>query len=129
MPFRVGDEFFDRNRAMAIEWMELATESETFVWEGESDADWLLTVIQYWRNLSQVRHDLQRRGETYPMDADAERFAQALRRAILDALVAAGRLTADHADRLHATWPVLSGSAAGDGDVPEYERHAGGPAW
>jgi hypothetical protein len=136
MPFKVGDDFFDRNRLMVMEWIELAGEGDVFVWEGDGDPDVLLTVMQYWRNLAQVRHDLLERGEAPPMHPDAERFTHALRRAVFDALVVAGRMTADYADRMEATWPTLSAprvraaaaSAAGDGDVAQHERHAGGSA-
>lgn len=126
MPFKVGDDFFVSNRAMVIEWVEVARADEEFVWDGEVDADVLLTTIQYWRNLAEVRHDLLARGEAPAMHPDAERFTHALRRALLDALVADGRITADHADRMDATWPKLS--AAGDGDVAQHERDARGAA-
>lgn len=125
MPFTVGGEFFDRNRVMVMEWMEIARADDVFAWEGEGDPDVLLTVVQYWRNLAEVRRDLIAAGAAPAMDAGAERFTQALRRATLDALVVAGRITAEHADRLEATWPRLS-SAAADGDVPQDERDASG---
>ena len=121
MPFKVGDEFFDRNRVMMMEWIDVARGGDVFMWEGDGDPDVLLTVMQYWRNLAEVRHDLIARGEAPPMAPDAERFTQALRRATLDALVVAGRMTPDHADRMEATWPRLT-SAAADGDVAEDER-------
>jgi hypothetical protein len=66
------------------------------------------------------------------MHPDAERFTHAMRRATLDALVVAGRMTPAYVDRLEASWPVLSvppaPSAAGDGDVAQHERHARGAA-
>ena len=120
MPFAVGDEFFDRSRLMMMEWVDVAGSGDVFTWEGEGDPDEQLAVLQYWRNLAQVRHDLIASGGAPPMDLDAERFTQALRRAMLDGLVVAGRITADHADRLEASWPKLS--AAADGHVAQDER-------
>jgi hypothetical protein len=130
MPFAVGDDFFARNLALVGEWMAAASESAThdaaFVWSGEDDADIVLNTVQYWRNLAQVRHDLVVRGEAPAMDPDAERFTQAVRRSMLDALVCAGRLTAEYAHRLEASWPRLS--ATGDRDVAQDERDASGAA-
>lgn len=120
MPFAVGDEFFDRGRLMLMEWLDVAQRGDVFTWEGQGNPDEQLAVVQYWRNLAQVRHDLIVSGGAPPMDLDAERFTQALRRAMLDGLVVAGRITADHADRLEASWPRLS--AAADGDVAQDER-------
>ena len=126
MPFKVGHEFYDSSRLMVMEWMEVARAGEVFVWDGDGDPDVLLTAMQYWRNLAQVRHDLLATGDAPPMEADAERFTQALRRAMLDALVVEGRITAEHAERMEATWPRLS--AAAEGDVAEDERDASGAA-
>jgi hypothetical protein len=126
MPFAVGDDFFARNVALVGEWVAAAGTGSVFVWSGEDDADLVLNTVQYWRNLAQVRHDLVVRGEVPAMDADAERFTQALRRALLDALVCAGRLTSDYAERLEASWPRLS--VAGDRDVAQHERDASGAA-
>lgn len=126
MPFAVGTDFFDRNRVMVMEWLDVAAAGEVFTWEGEGEPDVLLTVMQYWRNLAELRHDLIAAGTAATMDADAERFTHALRRASLDALVAVGRITPDHADRMEATWPRLS--AAADGDVAQHERDASGAA-
>ena len=128
MPFAVGDDFFARNLALVGEWVAAADGADdgVFVWSGEDDADIVLNTVQYWRNLAQVRHDLVVRREAPAMDPDAERFTQAVRRALLDALVCAGRLTSDYADRLEASWPRLS--AAGDGHVTQHERDASGAA-
>jgi hypothetical protein len=125
MPFKVGKEFFERNLVMLTAFVEAARRGgDVFSWEGDGDPDELVVVMQYWRNLAEVRHDLVVGGAAPSMDPDAERFSQALRRAILDVLVVAGRMTADHADRLEATWPRLSAPA--DGDVTEDERHPRG---
>jgi hypothetical protein len=126
MPFTVGNDFFARNLALAGEWLAVAGTGDVFTWSGEDDADIVLNTVQYWRNLAQVRHDLVARREVPAMDEDAERFSQAVRRSLVDALVCAGRLTSDYADRLEASWPRLS--AAGDGDVTQHERDASGTA-
>lgn len=124
MPFKVAGEFFDRNRVMMMEWVEVAREGEVFTWEGEGEPDALLAVLQYWRNLAQVRHDLMVVGEAPAMDADAERFTQALRRAALDALVVAGRIDAGHALRMEASWPRLSAPAT---ELQAADHRIGGP--
>lgn len=133
MPFAVGDDFFARSQARVGEWLAAAGDGDVFAWEGEEEPDVLLTTLQYWRNLSEVRHDLVVRGEVPAMDVDAERFTQAVQRAMLDGLVAVRRLTPDHAHRLEASWPRLSAaaattSAAGDRDVAQHERDTSGAA-
>ena len=129
MPFRVGEEFFVNGRSMVREWMAKAGEHEMFEWEGDVDPDFLLPLIQWWHNLAMVRRDLIQQDEAAAMHPDAERFAIALRRASLGALVAAGRMPSATADRMNERWPALGPVlGAGDGDVTQDERHAGSTA-
>jgi hypothetical protein len=126
MPFRVGNDFFERNRHLVLEWLAVAAESDVFEWEGDADPDVLLTMMQYWRNLAMVRREMLERGEAPPMHPDAERFMVSMRAALFDVLVRTGRMTEATAARMEAAWPRLSEELrAGDGDVAQHEGDAG----
>ena len=69
------------------------------------DPDVAVVQLHYWLTLARAYLDLVERGAANPMRPEAEAFADALLRALLDGLVEAERLDAERAERTWDAWP------------------------
>ena len=114
-PFVVSPESIATTRRLLLS-CYIRCGSETFNWSTTHvDPDVAVVQLHYWLTLARAYLDLVARGEAKPMRPEAEYFADALLRKLLEGLVDAGKIDAERARRTWDTWPrnrELDGTAS-----------------
>ena len=89
------------------EWSAVARAGEVFCWRPDAmDPEHALMLVRYWYNIATFVRALQRAGAVHPAESDGSRvFALQARRALVEFVVASGRLDADSGRRMLVTWP------------------------
>ena len=104
-PFVVSPESISTTRRLLLS-CYMRCKGETFTWSTTHvDPDIAVVQLHYWLTLARAYLDLVQRGEARPMRPQAEQFADALLRALLDGLVETGKLDAERAERTWESWP------------------------
>src|SRR5881397_2826063 len=107
VPFATPPETMADLHALVREWSALARAVEVFCWRTDGmDPDYALTVVRYWYNIATFLRARERAGALHPPESDGSRvFAVQARRALVEFVVASGRLDADSGRRMLVTWP------------------------